>query len=137
MAISQNEIQVEWSGSDSQSVSSGGSNNSDTATLSATAIKRGVLLKADNGGTPAAGDDIHFYALVTTGDPDADPDSADEFSSDGYGIPLAVVKTDVDDPALVYAELPLAISAVQIRAESQAGSNSITVSAQILEVLNS
>lgn len=134
MAVGKNEIQVKWSTANSVSVSAGGSQTSDAASLSATGVAVHIMVKADNAGTPASGDTITCWWLCTTGDPDADADSADEYSTGTQGTLLGVLDTNTDDPAIGGAwPLPLTQGG-KLYVESGAGSNSITVSAQIEEV---
>ncbi|MHA2377344.1 MAG: hypothetical protein ACXAB9_14385 [Candidatus Thorarchaeota archaeon] len=133
MTVAQNQLQIEWSTADSVSVSSGSSQTSDAKDFSDTAFDALVTLKADNGGTPASGDTVDFYALLSCGDPDADPDSADEFPNDeNDALFLARLDTNANDPAIATVPIPIA-EAVKIYAYNNAGSNSITVSACILE----
>jgi len=131
MAIANNEQQVTWSSSDSVSISSGATQTSDAVTFSATAFAAMVTLKADNGSTPANGDTVDFYALLSCGDPDGS--SSNEYPNDDTdGIFLARLDTNADDPALATVALPVA-KAVKIYARNNASSNAITVSACINE----
>lgn len=131
MTIANNEQQVQWSASDSVSVTAGGTQTSDAVTMSATAFAAMITLKADNAGTPASGDTVTFYALLSCGDPDGS--GADEFpNDDSDGMFLAVLDTNADDPAIATVALPVA-KAVKIHAVSAAASNAITVSACINE----
>ena len=131
MAVANNEQQVTWSSSNSVSVSAGSSQTSDAVTFSSTAFDGMATLKADNNGTPASGDTVDFYALLSCGDPDGA--SADEYpNDDSDGIFLARLDTNVDDPALATVGVPIA-KGMKIYAKSNASSNAITVSACINE----
>jgi len=131
MAVANNEQQVTWSSSNSVSVSAGGSQTSDAVSFSATAFDAMITLKADNNGTPASGDTVDFYALLSCGDPDGA--SSDEYPNDNSdGIFLARLDTDADDPAIATVGLPVGKGA-KVYAKSDASSNAITVSACINE----
>ena len=131
MAVTNNEQQVTWSSSNSASVSAGGTQVSDTANFSATAFAAMVTLKADNDGTPASGDTVDFYALITCGDPDGA--GADEYpTDDSDGIFLARLDTSADDPVVAAVNLPVA-KAVKLYAKNNSSGRTITVSACINE----
>lgn len=136
MAVAKNEIQIKWSSTNSVSVSAGGSQISDAATLSATAFRALVQVKADNAGTPASGDTLDVYALYSAGDPDADPDSADEFDTQP-GIWLGRLDTYATtggaDPALGSWEIFPMAKSIKIRVVNNSGGRSMTVSAQVRE----
>ena len=134
MTVSKNSIQVEWAAADSKSVGAGGTETSDVATLSADAFQAGLQLKADHSSTPASGDTIDWYLLPTLGDPDADPDSVDEYDTIGHAYFLAQLDTNTEDPALISVEVPAWIKAFKLTADSNAAS-AITCSAQLYEVL--
>jgi len=135
MAVDKHQIQVEWSSANSISVSAGSGQASDAFDFSDTAFQAMVTLKADNGGSPADGDTVDFYLLPSAGDPDAEPDSADEFPADEtHGLFLARLDTYTpgEDPAVACVPIPVA-AAGKIYAKNNASSNSITVSACINE----
>lgn len=132
MAISRSTQQVTWASANSVSVAIGGATNSDIVTLAAATFAAAVTLKADNAGAPASGDTVDFYILRSTGDPDADPDTADEYDSNDTLHPVFLKRLDTNttDPAVATIELPIAAQKVKIRAVNNAAS-SVTVSAQI------
>ena len=131
MAVANNEQQITWSSSNSASVSAGGTQASDAASLSATAFAAMVTLKADNDGTPASGDTVDFYALITCGDPDGA--STDEYpNDDSDGIFLARLDTYADDPAVATVNLPVG-KAVKLYAKNNSSGRAITVSACVNE----
>ena len=127
MAVANNEQQVTWSSSNAVSISAGGTETSDAVTFSSSAFAAMITLKTDNSGTPASGDTVDFYALLSCGDPDGS--AGDEFpNDDSDGIFLTRLDTNADDPAIATVVLPMA-KAAKIYAKSNASSNSITVSA--------
>lgn len=133
MAADKNIHHGKWGGSNSQSVTAGGNNTSDAVTLSTTAVSASVQVKADNNGTPAAGDTINVKAIYSLGDPDADPDSSDEDDTAGHAQPLGQLDTNTDEPAIFTRVINHDAKTVKIRVESDAASNAITVSFQIRE----
>lgn len=136
MALSPNKVQVKWSTSNSVSVSAGGTQTSDEVLVSETSVSRELMIKVDNGGTPAPGDTIEIRLLMNAGDPDADPDSADEFGTSGNADVLAVLDTNAEDP-VIYGPVPVPFGeSFKVHATSNAASNSITVSAQMYEQLS-
>jgi hypothetical protein len=131
MALANNEIQVQWSGSNSVSVGAAGSQTSDVFTFSQTAFDAMITLKADNAGTPAAGDTVEFYLLATCGDPDGA--GSDEFPpNSGDGLLLAVLDTYVNDPAVRTVACPIAKSG-KLYARNNSSGRAITVSACVNE----
>ena len=133
MAITRAETQVTWSASDSVSVTAGSSQTSDEVNLDAACFAAQISFKADNSTTPAADDQIHFWIIQTSGDPDGA--GADEFDTVGHANPLAVLDTNDEDPAGVTVALPIPQKGFKIYAEGiTAGTtNAVTVSATITE----
>jgi len=137
MAITRAETQVVWSAANSVSVTAGSSQTSDEFNLDATCVTAQVSLKADNSGTPAADDQIYFWLIQTSGDPDGA--GADEFDTVGHATFLAVLDTYSggagEDPAGVTVSLPIPQKGGKIYAEGiTAGTTTaITVSATITE----
>lgn len=134
MALQKTYTQIEWSTADSISVSSGSNSTSDEMTPAADAISLMVQCKADNGGTPASGDVVDIYILRTLGDPDADPDSADEFATVDHAEWVATLDTNEEDPAIAVKSIPIGGKKYKFYAVNNASSNSITVSIQVEEV---
>ncbi len=132
MALTNTETQIQWSASDTQSVTNGSNNTSDAYTFDATAISASVSMKADNAGTPASGDTITFYALYSNGDTD-NTGGSDEYDTTEQGHVLAVVDTNADDPAQKTAQLDVTRKGCKIYAVSGASSNSIEVSCRVTE----
>lgn len=133
MAITHTETQVQWSASNSVSVTAGSNQTSDEVNLDDTCIAAQITLKADNSTTPASDDQIYFWLLQTGGDPDGA--GADEFDTVGHAKLLAVLDTNDEDPAVKTVGLPVPQKGFKIYAEGvTAGTtNSITVSATITE----
>ena len=130
MGLGNNEIQVKWSAADSKSVAAGANETSDAFSFSGTASFAHIQLKADNNGTPAAGDTIELYLLLACGDPDGS--GADEYDTVNHAVGLAVLDTNSDDPAIKTVNCPV-VKGGKLYAKSNAASNGITVSACILE----
>jgi hypothetical protein len=136
MALSRQEVQVTWSASNSTPVTSGSNATSDEVTIDATSVERYLIVKADNGGTPTSGDTIEVKILMNAGDPDADPDSADEFGTAETCTVVQVLDTNAVDPCIGDA-IPIPFGqSFKVRVDSNAASNSITVSAQMNEQLS-
>lgn len=135
MAVSRTQTQVAWSTNATISLTTGApAVDSDAVTFGASTFDATVSVKADNAGTPASGDTVDVYALYTNGDPDAAPDSADEFDTSAHAEYLGTLDTDTEDPAIKTFRLKAAAKGVKVRCESNAASNSITASAQITEL---
>jgi len=131
MAVANNEQQVTWSSSNSVSVSAGGTQASDAITFSTNAFAAMVTMKVDNDGTPASGDTVDFYALITCGDPDGA--GADEYpNDDSDGVYLARLDTYGDDPSVATVNLPVG-KAAKLYAKNNSSGRAITVSACINE----
>lgn len=134
MALSRTETQVTWpTASNSASVTAGSNATSEEFNLDATCITAQVTLKADNSTTPAADDQIYFWLLQTSGDPDGT--GSDEFDTAGHAHFLGVIDTNDEDPGQLTVPLPIPQKGGKIYAEgATAGTtNSITVSATITE----
>lgn len=133
MAITVAETQVTWSASNSVSVSAGGNQTSDEVNLSATCVAAQISMKADNSTTPASDDQIDFYLLQTSGDPDGA--STDEFDTVGHAQFLARLNTNTEDPCQRTVQLPIPQKGFKIYATGadSGNTNAITVSCTITE----
>lgn len=131
MAITRSETQVTWAAATSKSVAAGGNAESDAFTVDATCFQAQIEVKADNEGTPAAGDIVAFYLHLTLGDPDGA--AASEYGTGTQDVALGSLNTNADDPAVMTKRLPLPVLGGKVYAVSSASSNAITVSATILE----
>lgn len=135
MAITIAETQITWSAASSVSVTAGSSQTSDAATLDATCIAAQITLKADNSTTPAADDQIYFWILQTSGDPDGA--GTDEYDTVGspHARLLGIIDTNVEDPGITTVYLPVPQKGFKIYAEGiTAGTtNACTVSCTVTE----
>lgn len=68
MASTRNETQITWSAAASITLSSSAAQTSDAYTYNAEAWEAGVVVSADNQGTPASGDYVDVWAAYTAGD---------------------------------------------------------------------
>ena len=129
MAITKAETQIQWSASNSTSVSGSSTATSDSFTIGATVVDGAIQLKADHGTTPGADDYVDFYLLETLGDPDGA--STDEYATAEQGTFLARLDTNSDDPAIKVVPLPtVSIKGAKLYASNNAG-ESVTVSATL------
>lgn len=133
MAITRTETQVQWSSSNSVSVTAGSNQTSDEVNLDATCTRARITCKADNSTTPAADDILHFWALETSGDPDGT--GTDEFGTSGHATHLCALDTNTEDPAIKTVDLPIPQKGLKIYVEgaTEGTTNSITASATITE----
>lgn len=123
------ETQITWSGSNSVSVASGGSETSDVITPSGGSVQATVLLKANHDSTPADGDEIEFVFQYTIGDPDGA--AGDEYTTEEHSYSV-IADTFLEDPALLLIELPQPLKAFQLKANNN-GASAITVSATLYD----
>lgn len=128
--LANNEVQVTWSAANSQSIAATGNATSDAFTFSTNGSFAHIQLKAKNDGTPAAGDTVSFFLLLTCGDPDGDV--ADEYDTVGHAIPLGTLDTNSEDPALRTVNCPM-VKGGKLYAVNNSAGRAITVSACILE----
>ena len=94
------QIEVKWAGARSVTVGAGSATTSDAFLfLPNTTSTRGTY-KANNAGTPTAGDTVDFYILGSNGDPDGS--GADERASADttHGDYIVTLDTLVTDPAI-------------------------------------
>lgn len=134
MAITRTESQVTWpTAANSKAVAAAATEVSEITTLDATCVKAAITCKADNAGTPAAGDIITFYAATTVGDPDGA--GTDEYPADVANMEILCKidtnDTDADSKTVPFPAVPQKIKVVAV---SGASSNSITVSCTIEEM---
>lgn len=134
MAIAvDNDGQVKWdTTANSKSISSGSNYTSDEFSANGAMISGHCNVKVDNNGTPASGDTVEIKILRNCGDPDADPDSADEFETPDAVPVAAVLDTNAADPQL--KSIPIApCKGYKVWASNNASSNAQTVSANHTE----
>jgi hypothetical protein len=132
---SKNRINVQFGGTETDNVSAGTDVTSDTLTMnsaSGAALRARVKVEAHNQSTPSSGDEMEVY-VKHGGDPDSD--SATEFDSTNEAEFVAVLNTNADNPATesVVIDGPFADDA-QLLLRSQASSNTIDVTAEIVEL---
>lgn len=134
MAIAKAQTQVQWAGANLLSVLSGGNGTSDAVPIADAAIAGSLTIKADNDGVPAAGDVLSVYILYSTGDPDADPDAADEYDTYQHVLPIEL-NTFTEDPAIKTIPIDPAATKFQLHVRNAAAS-AVTISAQYSEQTN-
>jgi len=130
ITLANNEIQVTWSAANSISIPFGNNVTSDVFTFSVNSSFGHMQIKADNNGTPAAGDTVDFFLLLTCGDPDGA--GAAEYDTVGHALPLGTLDTNAEDPALRTVNCPIVLGGRLYAVNNSAG-RAITVSACILE----
>jgi hypothetical protein len=136
MAITKTHVQVQWDGTDAtDSVPANSAITSEIVTLDDACVDAVITIKADNSTTPAADDIIYFSILPTSGDPDAEADSADEYDTTGHADVICTLDTNAEDPAIKTVNISnyIASKSFKLYADgSVAGStNAVTVSAQV------
>lgn len=130
ITLANNEIQITWAAAASQSIAAAGNATSDVFTYSTNSSFAHLQLKAKNDGTPAAGDTVDFFLLLTCGDPDGA--GADEYDTVGHAIPLGTLDTNAEDPALRTVNCPI-VKGGRLYAVNNSAGRAITVSSCILE----
>ena len=130
VTLANNEIQVTWAAANSISIAFGNNATSDVFTFSTIGSFAHIQIKAKNDGTPAAGDTVDFFLLLTCGDPDGA--GADEYDTVDHALPLGTLNTFLDDPALRTVNCPM-VKGGKLYAVNNSAGRAITVSACILE----
>jgi hypothetical protein len=134
MAATHNQSQVFWSAAATQSINAGANATSDAVTFNTADVDGMISVKADNNGTPAAGDTVDVYILYSNGDPDADADSADEWDTVNEPIWLCNLNTLLADPQIKTVPISVAAKSFKLYAVNNSGGRAITVSAQMTTV---
>jgi len=138
MAITRVETQVQFSAANSITVTSNTQADSDAFTFDATTIMAGIVVSADNAGTPASGDYVDLYWKSSTGD--VLGDSGNDYETDEHAtflgrIDTVAANTPGEDPARKYFELPVAATAGRLSYKcNQAATRNIVLRARITEV---
>lgn len=100
MALTKNETQVQWSGSDSVTLNSSSEFVSDAVSFDATDVAAVLQISADNQGTPTSGDVVTVRILYTTGD--VLGDTGDDFDtsehSEQFQLDTVTANTPGEDP---------------------------------------
>lgn len=130
ITLANNEIQIEWTGASSLSIAAAANATSDAFTFSDNSSFAHIQLKAKNDGTPAAGDTVDFFLILSCGDPDGA--GAAEYDTVGHAIPLGTLDTNAEDPALRTVNCPIVLGG-QLYAVNNSAGRAITVSSCILE----
>lgn len=137
MAITRTLTQITWNtGNNTQSCTAATGYSSDAISMPEAAFGATITVKADNNGTPASGDTVDVYARYTVGDPDAEPDSADEYDTVEHARYLGQLNTYAsdtpgEDPAIKTFEVSAVVKGLYLYVYNNAASNGITVSAQM------
>jgi hypothetical protein len=132
MAIEKAETQITFdTGTAYDTVAASGNTTSDAMTFSADAFAAQIECKADNGGTPADGDEVDFYILYTLGDPDGA--SSDEYDTVDHASLLCTLDTYAEDPAIKTVPVNPVAKGFEIYVVSRAASNSHTISCTLYE----
>jgi hypothetical protein len=132
MSISQSELQILWpTASYTGSITTASNLTSEVFTPSSTAFGLWITVKADNTGTPAAGDTVEFYLVATAGDPDGT--GAAEYATSGHGQWLKTLDTNTDDPAVATFYIPAGFKSGKLYV-TNSGASTVTVSAVALEM---
>jgi len=132
MGLAQTENQLTWSASVTISVTAAGNSTSDSQAIAENAINGAIYVKSDNAGTPASGDELTIKILYSGGDPDADPDSTDEYETSANAAVSGVIDTNLEDPGLIKIPVDTAAIGFELYVEN-AGASAMTVSAQYVE----
>lgn len=141
-AVDNTSTLVQWSSSDTVSVTAGGTQTSDaidgTNTQdSGTAVQLGaeIVIKADNSTTPASDDQVDCYWLASVGDPDGS--STEEYVTPEHGLFLGRLDTNLEDPAVLRANIPVPFlkGKVYLDGATPGNTNSITCSARLMETI--
>ena len=138
MAMTRAETNVTWSSAASITVSSNTQADSDTITVDATTTAIGMVIHADNQGTPATGDYIDIYLKPSVGD--VDGSAGDDFATDEHATFLCrlnTFSTDTpgEDPARIYVELPIAMKSFKLSHKgNQTATRNIVLRARMHEV---
>ena len=91
MALTRNELQVTWSSAASVTLNTANLTWSDAITFDATDVAGGVVVSADNQGTPASGDTMEVWAAYTAGD--VLGDTGDDYATDEHATYLGTLDT--------------------------------------------
>jgi len=132
MSVSRTLTQITWSSANSVTVTAGNQATSDAISMPSDAFGATVQVKADNSGTPASGDTLDAYVMYTSGDPDAEPDSADEYDTPGHARYLGQLDTNAEDPAILTFEISPFVKGFRLYVDNNSASNSVVVSAQMV-----
>lgn len=136
MALTRNDSQIQWSASDSITLSSATEQQSDTFTFDATDIAAVLQISVDNAGTPASGDVCNFRILWSAGD--VLGGGGDDFDTsehaEQFQVDTVAANTPGEDPVRKTVSLNHMIGAKSFKlaaAGPQAGTRNLTVRARV------
>lgn len=138
MAITRTETDVTWSATASITVSSNTQADSDSMTVDATCVALGLIIHADNQGTPASGDYVDFYLKPGVGS--VDGSAGDDWATDEHALYLGRIDTFAsntpgEDPARLYVELPIGMKNFKLsHLANQAATRNVLLRARMHEV---
>ena len=138
MAITHNEVQVQWSGANTLDILKETTGVSDVVAINTATIAANISVQATNAeGTPDHTAQMSIYVQYSTGD--TDQDAADEYDTAKHSGWLGQLDTSDatgETPAQLTAAISPAASNIKIQAvnESDSGGDTITVSARLIEI---
>lgn len=138
MAISRNEVGITFAAAASVTVSSNAAATSDAIAWDATTVQGGIVVSADNAGTPASGDWVDLWWASTTGDTDGS--AGDDYETNEHALYLGrldtvAANTPGEDPARKFFELPVAAKGGRLVYQcNQAATRNIVLRARVIDV---
>lgn len=129
MASSRNATEIQWSASGSVSISASSNATSDVFTFNAEDWDASITVKADNDGTAASGDTIDCYLLWSYDGTNFD---TVEHAQHLGRLNTYASDTPGEDPVQRTWQIPTAAAAFKLYTVNNAGSNSITVTADVV-----
>ena len=135
MAITHNEVQVQWSGANTLAVAADATGVSDVVAINTATIAANISVQATNAATRAANAQMSIYVQYSTGD--TDQDAADEYDTAKHSGWLGQLDTSDatgETPAQLTAAISPAASNIKIQAVNEGGTDAITVSARLIEI---
>ena len=136
MAITHNEVQVQWGGANTLAVAADATGVSDVVVINTATIAANISVQATNAaGTPHAAAQMSIYVQYSTGD--TDQDAADEYDTAKHSGWLGQLDTSDatgETPAQLTAAISPAASNIKIQAVNEGDTDAITVSARLIEI---
>jgi len=136
MAITHNEVQVQWSGANTLAVAADATGVSDVVAINTATIAANISVQATNAAeTPDAAAQMSIYVQYSTGD--TDQDAADEYDTAKHSGWLGQLDTSTatgETPAQLTAAISPAASNIKIQAVNEGDTDAITVSARLIEI---
>lgn len=137
MAITKFESDITFASASSITVNSNTQADSDAFTPDATCVALGIIVDANNAGTPASGDWVDLYWKCSLGN--VDGSAGDDWETDEHAMYLGRLNTfgsdtPGEDPARKFFELPVAIKSGKLSYKcNQAATRNIVLRARVLE----